>query len=78
MNSQLSNSFKSIQDHMDKLEADNQALRNELGALKASQNKIKADAVREAATELCDYPMAIVEADYKSLLEYANKLEAGK
>lgn len=70
-----------------KLEADNKALRNELEALKASQNKIKADTIREAVESnrtigyVEDYFGTITnneKIEINDLIEYANKLEAGK
>ena len=65
-----------------KLEADNQALCNELEALKGNQNKIKADAVNglisnklaNITIEGIEWPIIYVE----DAQTYANKLEAGK
>lgn len=59
------------------LEADNQALRNELEALKASQNKIKADAICDLADNYVNGPIT-AELTVEYIYEYANKLGAGK
>jgi hypothetical protein len=61
----------------DKLSADNKALREELEALKQSIPKIRADAIREAATALCNFRGLMNTVDQDELNEYANKIEDG-
>lgn len=71
------------------LKAENQALRDELEAVKAGMNKIKADAIREAVQQCVfshnqgigvfgeGFDSAICQYD-NNLEEYANQVEKGQ
>ena len=59
------------------LEASNAALREELAALKQSLAKVRADAIRDAATALCNFRGLMNTVDQDELNEHANKIEAG-
>jgi regulator of replication initiation timing len=71
------------------LKAENQALRDELAAVKAGMNKIKADAIREAVQQCVfshdqgvglfgeGFDFAAYQYD-KHLEQYANQVEKGE